>query len=273
MRFTADSSADTLPPVSGTRPSVNPQNIGAGFIQQTVMGTRMVDTFDDRVTYEAQIDSTVPQAPSRRIGADVPGVGATIARGTLFTQPFEQNPSVTQSEGNHPARSQVDAATQNVGNGGSYSEEQWRPWAGLPVSYQSDAEYAAHTDDMMQNGPSRMVQPTHLDGPIGVLFLTERTIGVPSRVPYMPSSQPTIRPWDTFMGAFPWTGRKSAQRSPVAGQPFNTDDSIHNDMPSPTGAGGPVTMDNVVHVRPMTFRTAPSPWDTGTDGTYVDSGV
>lgn len=263
----ANESADPQP--DGSQPSTNPQNIGAGFRQQTPTGTRHVDNFDDRVTYEASIYSDVPQAVSIGLGADVPSTGVQVAQGSFLARPFTQNPNPTYLAMDKP-RSDVDAATVNVGNGGSFSEEDWRPFAGLPLSGTSDQEWAATTGDAIGAG---LHEPQPYAVEPGVRILSERAIGIPDRFSQHPTQVQAWRPWDVELGAWPWTGDKSAQRSPVAAQPFTDGEAIHNPLPSPTGAGGPVGMTNELETKPLTFRTAPQYWDVGTDGAYVDSGV
>lgn len=264
MNFVAyDTTDGTVDTSSGTFPSKKGINTGAGAVQQTLMGTRQVDTFDDRVTYEANIQTTTPQAPSRRIGQDLPGVYRL-----LFRQQVDP-----VDGGNKPSRTPVDGVLPSRAAQEYLDEPTYRPWAGLPLSYRSDEEALAHTNDaypILTDDPQPFDQKWPIDGRY---YLTERAPGIPDRFARMPSSQPAVRAWDTVLGSWPWTGEKSAQRPPVASQPFNDQQGLRHDVPSPTGAGGPVTMNNDVSPRPLTFRTAPSPWDVGTDGTYVDSGV
>lgn len=258
----------------GSKPSKDPTTIGAGAVQQTLMGVRHVDPFDDRVSYIAS-DYTpdVPQAVSIGLGNNLDSSGYQATHTTFLAAAPEQNPNPTHS-GNTPPRTQVDAAEQNVGNGGSFSETDWRPQAGLPVPGTNDQEYASASGT---TGPQPLADMAYLQTP-GVQRVSERAMGMANEGPgdrfsRTPSTVLSLRPWDTAMGSWPWTGDKSAQRPPIASTPFNDGDSIGNALPSPTGAGGYVGMTNELEVKPLTFRTAPSPWDTGNDGTYVDSGV
>lgn len=260
----------------GSQPSKDPTTVGAGFVQQTLMGVRHVDPFDDRVSYIAS-DYTpdVPQAVSVGLGNNLDSSGYQATHSTFLAAAPEQSPNPTNPNGNIPVRMQIDAAEQNVGRGGSYSEEDWRPQAGLPLSGTNDVEWVNQTGDGIGND-------LHKDWPYlqtpGVQRVSERAMGMANEGPgdrfsNHPTQTQMLRPWDTLMGSWPWTGEKSAQRPPIASQPFNDGDAINNALPSPTGAGGYVGMTNELEIHPLTFRTAPSPWDTANDGSYVDSGV
>jgi len=269
LRAAQDQTSSQYDP-SGSVPSTDPTTVGAGFLQQTLLGTRHVDNFDDRVTYEASIYSDVPQAVSIGLGNNLSADGQQIAYAhTELAVPFMQSPNPTHFA-NTPPRTDVDAFEQNIGNGGSFSEEQWRPYAGLPLSGTSDEQWAATTGDQMG---SSVPAPTPFLMEPGVRHVMERSLEIPDRESRHPSLVQAWRPWDTLMGSWPFTGEKSAQRSPIASQPFNDGDAIANALPSPTGAGGWVGMTNELEVKPLTFRTAPSPWDTENNGSYVDSGV
>lgn len=262
------------PQVDGNQPSTNPKNIGAAFLQQTLLGTRKVDNFDDRVTYEANIQTDVPQAVSRGLGNDMDAAG-TSADGTWLSKAFQQSMNVVR-RGNVKPRSDIDST---IVDNGSYWDDYYdgtegRPFAGLPVAGTNDQTYFAETMDGMGNTVDKDV-PYVLTP--GVFLMSERTIGNAlqgpgARYSQTPSTTQIARPWDVELGAWPWMGDKSAQRSPVASQPLNMAHALTDGIPSPTGAGGPVYMDNDLAVRPLTFRTAPEPWDTGTDGYYVDGG-
>lgn len=240
---------------------------GAAFQNQAPVGTRQVDTFDDRVTYEANIETTVPQAVSIGLGNDMDAAG-TSADGTSLSRRFLQALNPTR-KANLPPRSDIDAVIVNVGNGGSFDETQYRPWAGLPLSGTSDQQWAADTNDMI--GDTINTPFDYLQRP-GERRIMERTLAIPDRLSEHPTQSQAIRPWDVLLGAWPWSGNKAAQQRPVSAQPLNFDTPIHDGIPSPTGAGGESYMVNSLGAMPLTFRTAPSPWDTGTDGTFVDSG-
>jgi hypothetical protein len=257
------------PHVSGSTASTKPWEVGAGFIQQTVMGTRKVDNFDDRVTYESNIQTDVPQAVSRGLGNDMDAAG-TSADGTWLSKVFKQafNPV---RRGNVAPRSDIDSAI--VDNGQYWARyfdgNQDRSFAGLPVSGTSDEQYFRETNDGMGNTVNKDISLLRIPGQ---QLLSERAMGIPDRLQQTPSTTQIPRPWDIEMGAWPWMGDKSAQRSPVAAQPLNMDHGIRGGIPSPTGAGGPVGMVNDLATKPLTFRTAPEPWDTTGDGYYVDGG-
>lgn len=233
------------------------------------MGTRHVDNFDDRVTYEASIYTNEPQALSRKQPNNVDADGVQVAQGSRLARRFMQSLNPTRNA-NVPVRSQVDAALVNVGNGGSFDETQVRPWAGFPLSGTSDVEQANKTNDVI--GDTINTEWPYLVKP-GERTISEQALDIPDRMSEHPTQSQEVRPWDVVMGAWPWTGEKAAQQRPVSAQPLNFDRPIPNAIPSPTGAGRASYMVNDLDVKPLTFRTAPAPWDTGTDGTYVDSGV
>ena len=257
---------DSMTVPDGSSPSMDPTTIGAGTTPQTPTGVRHTDNFDDRVSYEASYYTDVPQAQTILLGNDLDASGTQSL--SLWGRVIQAlNPT---RSANLAPRSQVDSVIQNVGHGGSFSEETWRPYAGLPISGTSDAQWTHDTGIYVTQDVDKEWQ---LLVDQNMMQLPERARGHPMRLSGHPSTGQPNRPWDVEMGAWPWTGEHSAQRPPVAGQPFNDLDPINHALPAPTGAGGPVYMVNNLAPSFLTFRTAPSPWDVQTDGTFVDSGT
>lgn len=254
-----------------SKPSIIPGSIGAAFIPQTALGVRHVDNADDRVTYEASIVSTVPQAVSRKLGGNSIGDGYQATHRTFLAPGFIVSENPTRAA-NVPTRSDTDSDIVNVGNGGSFDETQFRPWAGFPLSGTSDEEYAQRTNDVNGYLANTLPYPRWHSTP-GERRVMEAAMDYPSTMASHPSQVQQARPWDTELGRWPWTGDKNALARPLTSQPLNFTSPIANALPSPTGAGGPAYMRNDLSVKPMTFRTAPAPWDQGTDGTYVDGGT
>lgn len=251
-------------------PSTDPRTIGTAFVNQTPMGTRVVDNFDDRVTYEASIYTDVPQALSRAIPAALESDGVQATQATWLSPAFRYNVNPTR-DANEPATpGDVDSVIVNVGNGGSFDETMYRPWAGLPLSGTSDASEAARTMDII--GHDTNVEIDNIVR-VGEHYIAEPPLDFPSRFSGHPSTGQVERPWDIEMGSWPWTGDKVAMQRPLTTQPLNFPLPIPNAIPSPTGAGSATYMVNDLDTKPLTFRVAPSPWDTDAGGQYVDSGT
>lgn len=103
--------------------------------------------------------------------------------------------------------------------------------------------------------------------------ITERTFDIPvpwKAEPSFPAQIQKPRPWDRLMGAWPWTGTKTAVSQPVTSLPnFYTSD-LPDGIPSPSGAArASVPNTPSLAPSPMTFRVIPEQWDQD----YVYSGV
>lgn len=247
-------------------PSTNRKMIGAGFNPQTALGVRHVDNFDDRVTYEASIVSDVPQAVNRKFRGNVLSDGV---RATHFPG-LRPNPNPTRGANVAAPDGHTDTNIVNVGNGGSFDETQYRPWAGFPLQGTSDEEYAQRTNDVVGTPVGHL--PFAYLQPVGSRLVMEAALDEPSRLSVQPTQPQIARPWDTRLGRWPWTGNKNALARPLTSQPLNFKEPIANALPSPGGSGR-AFMRNDLAVKPLTFRVAPAPWDQGTDGDFVDSGV
>ncbi len=236
---------------SGTdeTPSTNPADIGAAFQPQSRQGSYGVDFTDDRVDYLSGDADVNPQMVSAgQLGNPNDSEGkAAMYGGSIF-------------------------GGLQYGN----REDEWydtlRPQAGFPLPLASDTEEANRTSvyaSDIVNEPSEPNGAYSTDGH----RITERSFNEPSRVSAMPAEIQPSRPWDIVMGAFPWTGTKVTMQSPTAASPQTFASPLLDAIPSPTGMGTADTPSYYLNPNPLTFRTPPEPWDTGSDGFYVDSGA
>ena len=232
-------------------PAVHDRYIGSGFKQQDMYGVRYVDDTDDRVTYEASIHTTSPQAFSIGLHADNDGVGySSTEPGTVFG---------ALSYG-------VDQGVADPDNG--------RPRIGYPLDHRSDVDYANGTNDVVGD-TTHVLMPGLL--PPNMRLVMEKPLQEVYRISTMPAEIQHTRPWDIVAGAWPWTGEKVALQRPSATAPLTFSAPLHDAIPSPMGTSGADVGPNFIHMNvyptPMTFRVPPEPWDVRNDGTYVDSGV
>lgn len=215
-------------------PSTDPKNLGSNFEVQTPRGALYRDPFDDRLVLTDGSYSDSEQNVTILLTGDEPGKpGASIV----------QSPK-------------TDTWYDTL-----------RPNAGFPLPIMSDREYANNTNDIPSNGDN-----DQFDIP-SKGRLTERALGVLTRLSGHPSSVQTPRPFDTVMGRKEWSGSKASMQRPVAANPLVFDSDIVNGIPSPTGSNNADHVDYTLSPRPLTFRVTPEPWDTGDDGYYVDSGT
>ena len=231
-------------------PAVHDMYIGSGFQQQTVSGVRHVDDTDDRVTYEATIMATSPQAFSIGLHADNDGVGySSTEPGTVF-------------------------GGISYGVEANTGPDDGRPRIGYPLDHRPDMEYANATNDVV--GDTVLAQMPQLLPP-NVRYVMEKPQQEVYRASLMPAEIQHTRPWDIVAGAWPWTGEKVALQRPSATAPLTFQTALHDPIPSPMGTSGADVGPNFIHMNvyttPMTFRVPPEPWDVRNDGTYVDSGV
>ena len=198
---------DSMTVPDGSTPSTDPTTIGAGTTPQTPTGVRHTDNFDDRVSYEASYYTDVPQAQTILLGNDLDASGTQSL--SLWGRVVQAlNPT---RSANLPPNSQVDAVIQNVGHGGSFSEETWRPYAGLPISGTSDVQRMLDTGIYTTQDVNK--EWALLVDQMG-MQLPERVRGHPMRESGHPSTGQPNRPWDVEMGAWPWTEHGLAETAP-----------------------------------------------------------
>jgi hypothetical protein len=103
--------------------------------------------------------------------------------------------------------------------------------------------------------------------------ITERTLDIPvewKRNPTFPAQIQRVRPWDKFLGAWPWTGTKAATNQPVVSPPLYFPNPLPDGVVSPSGAAN-ATIPNTPSLspQPMTYRIIPEQWADN----FVQSGV
>lgn len=145
-----------------------------------------------------------------------------------------------------------------------------REFAGFPLPIMSDKDYGNATNDVVGD---TINTPTNLISRIGEWFVNEKPLQIPSRDSVMPSEQSAVRPWDTTMGAYPWSGDKVSLARPLATTPLVFDSDLYDALPSPTGTNrADIPNTPSMYPQPLTYRVPAEPWDTADDGYYVDSG-
>ena len=138
-----------------------------------------------------------------------------------------------------------------------------RPNAGFPLPIMADNQYGDKVADGVND-----LSPTIMDSTYRVPEREQPTL---TRFSSHPSSVQEPIPWDTTLGAWPWTGDKAALQRPVASTP-ELIDVPSNGTPYPGGNASEISNTPSYEPMPLTFRAPPEPWATGRDGYYVDSG-
>lgn len=257
-------------------PSEDNRYLGAAFRHQTTTGVLQTDPADERVDYVAGIDNYPVEQVSYRLGQDLPSDGvaaASFGEGDTGSLPrvYGENPS-NEPDPTYDQTISGTAFTPNTSLGW-YSETDFRPYAGFPLTAVPDEEYALAYGETMP-----VVRQEYPDGTLTYIDATRllpdrRTKDIPDKEPRNPASPNVERPWDITMGAWPWTGQKNTMQQPVASMPRFYPDPIPDGIPSPTGAMFatiPNTVDLAPH--PLTWRLMPTPYDTGQAG-YMDAGT
>jgi hypothetical protein len=103
--------------------------------------------------------------------------------------------------------------------------------------------------------------------------ITERTLDTPvewKRNPTFPAQIQRPRPWDKYLGAWPWTGTKAATNQPVVSPPLYFATPLADGVISPGGAINATTPNTPsLSPQPMTYRIMPEQWADN----FVQSGV
>ena len=272
--FTTTSSAGSPDmTVNNQTPATAPSTIGAAFQPQSEVGVRVIDPMDDRVDYMAGENGLPISTIQRSLPADTNGVGTdSVYGGLTFGGITYGENAVASSANNRSFRSTDESAAANiVANEAGFWYDTLRPQAGYPLVGVSDKTWANATNDVIGDNVND-VQPLMV--PVGVREIPERAIGIPMRLSGHPVTSQIPRPWDTVMGAWPWSGDKAAASQPVVSSPLFFGDPIKDGLPSPTGAAGSMVPNTPsLDPNPMTWRAQPSPWDDGTGDSYIDAGT
>lgn len=284
MRYRSDdpySDPFTLPIAAGSpdtnintlHPSTAPSTIGAGFQPQSPIGVRVVDPFDDRVDYMAGEDGRPMSTIQYSLPADVNGVGTDAVYGglTFGGITYAENAVSTGAGNRHFRAIDEDAAPNIVANVDGFWYDTLRPQAGYPLVGVPDKTWANATNDATGDNVND-VQPLMV--PVGTRIVAESPVDVPMRLSGHPATSQVVRPWDTVLGAWPWSGDKAAAAQPVVSSPLFFGDPIKDGLPSPTGAAGSMVPNTPsMDPNPMTWRAQPSPWDDGTGDSFIDAGT
>jgi hypothetical protein len=258
--------------VINTPPSKADIYTGSAFQPQTVLGVRQTDAFDDRVEYMAGEDGDAIEQILHSLPADLASTGdGAVYGGNIFggIQYADSTdlmpPDFSQTEGGQ-------IKIEQHGAGSWYST--LRRWAGFPLTGIDDMSYASATNDIIGD-TANDIAPLTIG--VGVRRIMEAAMDLPSRFSGHPISTQEVRPWDTTLGAWPWSGDKDELERPVVSTPLFFGEPLEDGLPSPTGAAGAMWPNTgSLDPNPLTWRVAPSPWDTGQadgDGTYIDSGT
>ncbi len=254
-------------------PATARSTIGAAFQPQSVVGTRMTDPMNDRVDFQAGIDGQPISTLQYTLPADVNGVGLDAVYGgqTFYGITYGEN-VVATSANNRSFRSvDEDAAPNIVANESGRWYDTLRPQAGFPLNGVSDKAWANATNDVIGDNVNDV---QNLMVPIGTRVVMERSLQQPMRLSGHPITTQVERPWDTVMGAWPWSGDKANASQPVVSSPLFFGDPIKDGLPSPTGAAGSMVPNTPsLDPNPMTWRAQPTPWDDGTGDSFIDAGT
>ena len=231
-----------------TAPAQDDIYVGTAFQHQTTVGSSGINAIDDRVSFLASDDGSGRQDYPHNLQRDTDGT----------------------------AQVQVYGGT-SVFSGITYGDRQdvWytteRPYAGWPLSLESDVEYANRTNDYSGDTIGETVPYL---ATVGQHNIPEKSLDIPFRESGHPAEIQRVRPWDILLGAWPWTGAKTSMQRPSAATPMTFDTPLEDAYPSGMGTSNAdlVGQYNVLP-RPMTWRAPPEPWDTVNDGGYVDSGA
>lgn len=102
--------------------------------------------------------------------------------------------------------------------------------------------------------------------------ITERSFDFPvdwKKNPTFPAQIQEPRPWDKYLGAWPWKGTKDAISQPVTSLPNYYPMPIDGGVPYAGGTQATVPNTPSLQPQPMTFRVMPEQWDTD----FVYSGL
>jgi len=217
-------------------PATDAKYVGTAFQQQTNGGSNI----NDRTDYLADIQPG--DVESQAVATDVTGTTLEAGNGALIVQsPVPKSWYATLRE-----------------------------FAGFPLPIMPDKEYGDLTNDVVGD---TINSRTNIISRIGEWFVNEKPLQFPSRDSVMPSEQSAIRPWDTALGAFPWSGDKVSLARPLATTPLTFESDLYDALPSPTGTNSAdVPNTPSMYPQPLTYRIPAEPWDTANDGYYVDSG-
>jgi hypothetical protein len=265
-----------------SNPATAAKYIGADITHQTA-----TDYFgtNDRVAMDANINADYQNPRVDGLGNDFPGnprvrwgIGGFMG-GLRTPGNGAATKDATQQLDETPAGVQPWEIGGPMGPGviqEGDEQNQWydtlRPQAGYPLALQSDVDEANSTGVHSPN--LSVTSDGYLNTPgYGRLLIPEKPVQVADRESRHPAEITSTRPWDVLMGAWPFTGLKTAMQRPVAATPLTFDSPLVNALPSPTGTQG-ADIPNTPNYNPyaLTFRAPPEPWDTANNGQYVDSG-
>lgn len=239
---------------------------GNGFTMQTDQGSLAPD---DRLSWlssgspegmvNAQGDSSNLGAELTNTGQQAVGDGPTIA-----WNPTQRTSHITSLRVEDSAAINIE---QFFDDGTWYTTEDEH--AGFPLPREPDNVYAARTNDVAGGGVN---VPFPFTIEPGLHLVAEKILVTDVRASEaLTTFQVPYPGWGQTTGQNPFTGEKDAMPRPLVSQPLANLDPISNAIPSPGGSAGVYPMDTPT-TKPLTWRTAPEPWDTS-DPSYIDSGV
>lgn len=225
-------------------PATAPRYLGGAFMQQSPVGV-WGNQGADPVVQEASVGAGLPLQYSTMIAipADQDGVGYSST---------------------HP-----DSVFGGIVYGDPVLVDDGRPVIGFPLPHISDQEYADRTNDYTANNTHELMGPLSTQDQH---WLAEKPLGVLMRASGRPAEIQPPRPWDVFLGMWPWSGDKAALTRPTASTPLTFDTPLVDPNQSPTGTSNADAPTFFLNPYPMTYRAPVTPWDTNNYGAFVDGG-